>query len=134
MSFKLNGKRQLSYDSDKRLLKVTLPIRFIKRSGKTLISTPDGQPMITKDQKHPAPALRDALVRSHQWHEWLAEGRFRTVKELAEHEGVQNKGYPYYIMGLFSLSPDNQEAVLIGDGLESIKPVNALRQTEIPED
>ena len=133
MSIKLNGQRQLSYDSDKRLLRVTLPIRFIKRGGKTKITTPEGQEVVTKAKKHPAPELRDALVRSHQWHQWLAEGKFRTVKELARHEGIKNKSYPYYIMGLFSLSPEIQESILTGEGAECIRPVHVIRQIEIPE-
>lgn len=111
-----------------------LHLRFIERGGKTKITLPDGNPIITKPPGQTVSPLRDTLVRSQQWHEWLAQGKFRTVKELADHEGIKNKSYPLSIMALYSLAPDIQEAILTGEGLEDMLSAKRIRHLKIPED
>ena len=134
MTLKSDGQRQLSYDSEKRLLKVVLPIRFSRRGGRTHILTPDGQPLVAPSKTTPPSPLRELLVRSHQWHEWLDKGKFRTVKEIAEKEGIKNKNYPYFIMSLYSLAPGIQEIILTGEGLDRLRSVKDIRQVELPDE
>ena len=68
MSFVIYGERSLNYDPEEKVLTISLPVQFTKRKGRTEIITPDGRPVMVKKGQHPCPPLRDALVRSHQWH------------------------------------------------------------------
>lgn len=134
MTMKSDGQRQLSYDSEKRLLKVVLPIRFSRRGGRTQILTPDGKPLVAPSKTAPPSPLRELLVRSHQWHEWLNKGKFRTVKEIAEKEGIKNKSTPYFIMSLYSLAPGIQEIILTGEGTDRLRSIKDLRKIELPDE
>ena len=56
--------------------------------------------------------LINALVRAHRWNRWLTKGKYDSVKEMANDEGITSPSYACRILRLTLLAPDIQEAIL----------------------
>jgi hypothetical protein len=117
-------------------LVVRIPMRFQRRGGRKRIVAPDGSELAPATKPQPDGALIKALARAWRWQRMLEEGRFASVRELAEAERV-GLSYVARILRLTLLAPDIVEQILSG-GREDLQlselmqpfPVEWQRQRE----
>ncbi len=88
-------------------------MRFQRRGGRKRIVAPDGTELAPTSKPQPDGTLVKALVRAHRWQCILEEGRFASVRELAEAERV-SLSYISRILRLTLLAPDIVERSLDG--------------------
>ena len=86
--------------SDGRLT-LSVPVRINRRSGRKLVTPWDTAPT----------PLQLALARGHRWLAMLESGEFKSVRDLAAREGVDNS-YVSRMMNLTTLAPDIVAAIL----------------------
>jgi hypothetical protein len=98
---------------DGMTLVVRIPMRFQRRGGRKRIVAPDGSELALATKPQPDGALVKALARAWRWQRMLEEGRFASIRELAEAERV-GISYMARILRLTLLSPDIVEHVLHG--------------------
>jgi hypothetical protein len=94
-------------------LVVRIPMRFQRRGGRKRIVAPDGSEIVPSSKPQPDSTLAKALARAHRWQRMLDEGRFASVRELAESERVGHS-YVGRILRLSLLAPDIVEHILDG--------------------
>ena len=92
-------------------LSLSLPINLKRRSGRRLITLPDGSQPETRPRESELTPLQQALARGHRWLQMLESGQCRSLKEIAEKEGVDNS-YVSRMVNLTNLAPDIVEAIL----------------------
>ncbi len=94
-------------------VRVHVPMKFRKRSGRREIIVPDGLDS-TQDS---APDYHEALViaisRAHRWKKMLDDGRYGSIAELAQAVKI-NRHYLARLLRLTLLAPDITEAILDG--------------------
>ena len=115
-NLELTGCDRIEHSEDGQLIHIRIPIIFHRRGGRSLVMTPDGQPL-TPPKEHPAPALRDALVRAYRWLSELEKGKVKSLDEIARREKITAKGRVSALIRLASLAPTIQESILTGDNL-----------------
>jgi hypothetical protein len=98
---------------DGNTLVVRIPMRFQRRGGRKRIVAPDGSTIVPSSKPQPDGTLVKALARAWRWQGMLEEGRFASVRELAEAERV-GLSYISRIMRLTLLAPDIIERILDG--------------------
>ncbi len=94
---------------DGRIIVVTVPITMRRRGGRTMIIAPEGMavaPVSLNDD-----AVLKLVVRAHHWLRQLENGRFGSIRELAEYE-KHDSSYISKILSLTLLAPDIVEAIL----------------------
>lgn len=98
-----------------------VPFRVVKRGGRKEMQLPDGaaQPRRTDN------TLVKALARAFRWKRMLESGKFTTIYELAEREGIA-PSYMTRVLRLTLLSPDIVEAILDGKQAPKITLVRVL--------
>src|SRR5688500_6298280 len=89
---------------DGSTLVVRIPMRFQRRGGRKRIVAPDGSAIVPSSKPQPDGTLVKALARAWRWQGMLEEGRFASVRELAEAERV-SLSYISRIMRLTLLAP-----------------------------
>jgi DNA invertase Pin-like site-specific DNA recombinase len=90
---------------------VTLGIAIaLKRRGVEQRLVLDGA---SAQKTEPDPALINAVTSAHRWFRELATGEVRSIKDLADHHGV-DKGDVSRILQLAFLAPDIVDAILEG--------------------
>jgi hypothetical protein len=94
-------------------LVVRIPMRFQRRGGRKRIVAPDGSELALSAQPQPDGTLVKALARAWRWQKSLDDGRFASVRELAEAERV-GLSYISRILRLNLLAPDIVERILDG--------------------
>jgi hypothetical protein len=94
-------------------LVVRIPMRFQRRGGRKRIVAPDGSEIAPSSKPQPDGALVKGLARAWRWQRMLDEGRFASVRELAEAERV-GLSYVARILRLTLLAPDMVERILDG--------------------
>jgi hypothetical protein len=94
-------------------LVVRIPMRFHHRGGRKRIVAPDGSAIVPTTPPQPDGALAKAVARAWRWQRMLDEGRFASVRELAEVERV-GLSYVARILRLILLAPDIVERILNG--------------------
>ncbi len=99
--------------ADGRTLSVTIPFAFRRRGGRKLIIGPDGTPGWQPPPRAPDNTLIKALARAHRWQRRLDSGRFASIKELADAEGLADR-YLAKLLRLTLLAPDIIEMILDG--------------------
>ncbi|WP_263080161.1 hypothetical protein [Endozoicomonas sp. Mp262] len=104
------GEETVEYLEDENLIKVTIPIKIIRKGGSSHIYTPEGA--TSMEAMRP---LEKALIQGHRWLKMMMKGKFSTVKALAEKEGV-DKSRVSKCIRLTGLAPDIQEAILCKTG------------------
>ncbi len=104
------GEETVELLEEENLIKVTIPIKIIRRGGKSTITTPDG--VVGHEEME---ALQRALIQGHRWIKLLESGRFNSVRELAEKEKTDKARISKFIR-LTCLAPDIQEAILCNTG------------------
>ena len=94
-------------------LVVRIPMRFQRRGGRKRIVAPDGGDLVPTSKPQPDGTLVKALARAWRWQRMLDEGRFASVRELAEAERV-GLSYISRILRLNLLAPDIVERIVDG--------------------
>ena len=100
------GEETVEFLEEENLIKVTIPIKIIRRGGKSTIEAPDGS--AGHEEMEP---LQGALILGHCWIKLFKNGRFINVRELADKEKTDKDRISKFIR-LTCLAPDIQEAIL----------------------
>ncbi len=104
------GEPDIIETSDGRLT-VSVPIQFKRRSGRKLVTLPNGQTSRARPWDTAATPLQLALARGHRWLAMLTSGEAKSLKEIATMEGVDNS-YVSRMVNLTTLAPDIVAAIL----------------------
>lgn len=96
--------------SDGRLT-LTVPIQIKRRSGRKLVTLPNGETAKARPWDTATTPLQLALARGHRWLAMLESGEVKTMRELAAREGVDNS-YVSRMVNLTLLSPWTVAAIL----------------------
>jgi hypothetical protein len=93
---------------------VRVPLAIQHRPGRKTVVTPAGDQVPAAAVTSRAdPAIVKALARAHRWQRMLDDGRYSSISEMAEAEGIE-RGYLGSILRLTLLAPDLVEALLNG--------------------
>ena len=96
--------------SDGRLT-LSVPIQFNRRSGRKLVTLPNGEATTARPWDTAATPLQLALARGHRWLAMLESGEVKSLKEIATLEGIDNS-YVSRMVNLTTLAPDIVAAIL----------------------
>ena len=96
--------------SDGRLT-LSVPIQIKRRSGRKLVTLPDGKIVKPRPWDTATTPLQLALARGHRWLAMLESGEVKTMRELAAREGVDNS-YVSRMINLTLLPPWTVAAIL----------------------
>jgi hypothetical protein len=94
-------------------LVVRIPMQFQRRGGRKRIVAPDGSALVPMAKPQADGTLLKALARAWRWQRMLDEGRFASVRDLAEAERV-SLSYVSRILRTTLLAPDIVERILDG--------------------
>lgn len=97
-------------DSSGRLT-LAIPIQIKRRSGRKLVTLPNGETAKPRPWDTEPTPLQLALARGYRWLALLESGEVKSLKEIAEKEGV-DASYVSRMMNLTALAPDIVEAIL----------------------
>jgi hypothetical protein len=86
-----------------------VPFRIVKRGGRKEMQLPEG----VKQPRRTDSTLVKALARAFRWKRMLESGKFATITELAEREGIASS-YMTRVLRLTLLAPGIVEAILDG--------------------
>ena len=92
-------------------ISINIPIEVKYRSGKHLITLPDGTKQTPRPWDTELTPLQMALARGHRWNRLLESGECKSMREIAEREGLDNS-YVSRMINLTLLAPDIVEAIL----------------------
>lgn len=96
--------------SDGRLT-LSIPIQIKRRSGRKLVTLPNGDTAKPRPWDTAATPLQLALARGHRWLAMLESGEAKSLKEIATAEGIDNS-YVSRMVNLTTLAPDIVAAIL----------------------
>ena len=96
--------------SDGRLT-VSVPIQIRRRSGRKLVTLPNGEVAKLRPWDVAPTPLQQALARGHRWLSMLESGEAKSLKEIATAEGIDNS-YVSRMVNLTTLAPDIVAAIL----------------------
>jgi hypothetical protein len=94
-------------------LVISIPMQLKRRSFRKEIVVPQGLPGATGTSRSSSP-LALAVARAHRWAALLEEGRYPTIRALADDISL-DRSYVARILNLALLSPDVVGAILDGD-------------------
>src|SRR5438552_7684990 len=92
-------------------IELTAPVAFRRRGGEMRLVLP-GMAM-SNDRSRCDPTLIKAIARGRAWFEELVTGRARSLRELAERDGITRR-YVRRLVDLAFLSPELVEVILQG--------------------
>jgi len=104
------GEPDIVEASDGRLT-LSVPIQIKRRSGRKLVTLPNGETTKARPWDTAATPLQLALARGHRWLVMLESGEAKSLKEIAALEGVDNS-YVSRMVNLTTLAPDIVAAIL----------------------
>jgi hypothetical protein len=116
-------------------LVVRIPMRFQRRGGRKRIVAPDGRELMPASKPQPDGTLVKALARAWRWQRMLQSGKYGTVAELADTEGIR-RSYVCRVLRLTLLAPEIVERILDGRPTAALAlflkpfPVEWARQRE----
>ena len=96
--------------SDGRLT-LSIPIQIKRRSGRKLVTLPNGEIAKPRPWDMAATPLQLALARGHRWLAMMESGEVKSLREIAAREGVDNS-YVSRMINLTTLAPDIVVAIL----------------------
>jgi len=96
--------------SDGRLT-LSVPIQIKRRSGRKLVTLPNGEPGQPRPWDVTATPMQLALARGHRWLAMLESGEAKSITELAAREKIDNS-YMCRMLNLTTLAPDIVVAIL----------------------
>ena len=94
-----------------RRLALSAPIQIKLRSGRKLVTLPNGETANARPWDTVTTPLQLALARGHFWLAMVESGEVKTMRELAAREGVDNS-YVSRMINLTLLPPWTIEAIL----------------------
>ena len=94
-----------------RRLALSAPIQIKLRSGRKLVTLPNGETTKARPWDTATTPLQLALARGHRWLAMLESGEVKTMRELAAREGVDNS-YVSRMINLTLLPPWTVAAIL----------------------
>lgn len=92
-------------------LTLSVPIQIKRRSGRKLVTLPNGETAKARLWDTSATPLQLALARGHRWLAMLESGEVNSLKKIATREGVDNS-YVSRMVNLTTLAPDIVAAIL----------------------
>lgn len=104
------GKPDVIEASDGRLT-LSVPIQIKRRSGRKLVTLPNGETIKPRPWDNATTPLQLALARGHRWLAMLESGEAKSLKEIAAREGVDNS-YVSRMVNPTTLAPDIVAAIL----------------------
>jgi len=96
--------------SDGRLT-LSIPIQIKRRSGRKLVTLPNGEVAKPRPWDMAPTPLQLALARGHRWLGMLESGEAKSLKQIAAQEGVDNS-YVSRMVNLTTLATDIVAAIL----------------------
>ena len=96
--------------SDGRLT-LSVPIQIKRRSGRKLVTIPNGETAPVRPWDVAPSSIQLALARGHRWLAMLESGEAKSLKEIATREGIDNS-YVSRMVNLTTLAPDIVAAIL----------------------
>jgi hypothetical protein len=104
------GEPDIIQVSDGRLT-LSVPIQIKRRSGRKLVTLPNGEAAKARPWDTAATPLQLALARGHRWLAMLESGEAKSLREIAVHEGLDSS-YVSRMVNLTTLAPDIVAAFL----------------------
>lgn len=106
------GEPDILQTSDGRLT-LSVPIQIKRRSGRKLVTLPNGETATVRpwDMAPTSIQLALTLARGHRWLAVLESGEAKSMKEIAAREGF-DKSYVSRMVNLTTLAPDIVAAIL----------------------
>ena len=104
------GEPDIVEASDGRLT-LSVPIQIKRRSGRKLVTLPNGETIKPRPWDTATTPLQLALARGHRWLAMFESGEVKTMRELAAREGVDNS-YVSRMINLTLLPPWTVTAIL----------------------
>lgn len=104
------GEPDILQASDGRLT-LSVPIQIKRRSGRKLVTLPNGETTAPRPWDVAPTPLHLALARGHRWLAMLEPGEAKSLKEIAAQEGIDNS-YVSRMVNLTTLAPDIVAAIL----------------------
>jgi len=90
---------------------LSVPIRIKRRSGRSLVTLPNGETVTPRSWDTGPTPLQTALARGHRWLAMLESGEVKSLRELAAREGIDNS-YVSRMVNLTTLAPEIIAAIL----------------------
>ncbi len=94
-------------------LVVSVPLAMKRRGGRKQVIVPGGAESGAPTQSSTNAPLALTIARAHRWRELLEQGRYASIRALAQQLGVDNS-YAARLLRLSLLAPDIVEAILDG--------------------
>lgn len=104
------GEPDIIEASDGRLT-LSVSIQIKRRSGRKLVTLPNGETAKAQPWDINATPLQLALARGHRWLAMLESGEVKSLREIAAREGV-DCSYVSRMVNLTTLAPDVVAAIL----------------------
>ncbi|MEY6432253.1 LacI family transcriptional regulator [Thioalkalicoccus limnaeus] len=104
------GEPDILQTSDGRLT-LSVPIQIKRRSGRKLVTLPNGEAAPVRPWDRTPTPLQLALARGHRWLAMLESREATPLKEIAAREGIDNR-YVSRTVNLTTLAPDIVAAIL----------------------
>ena len=104
------GEPDIVEASDGRLT-LSVPIQIKRRSGRKLVTLPNGETAPVRPWDVAPTSIQLALARGHRWLAMLESGEAKSLKEIATREGIDNS-YVSRMVNLTTLAPDIVAAIL----------------------
>src|SRR5690606_2419615 len=92
-------------------LTLSVPIQIKRRSGRKVVTLPNGEPAPVRPWDMTPTPLQLALARGHRWLAMLESGEATSLKEIAAREEIDNS-YVSRMVNLTTLAPDIVAAIL----------------------
>ena len=93
-------------------LVISIPMQLKRRSFRKEIVVPQGLPGAVDASRSPAP-LALAIARAHRWASLLEEGRYSTIRALADDLDL-DRSYVARTLNLTLVAPDVVQTILVG--------------------
>jgi hypothetical protein len=110
------GEPGILQTSDGRLT-LAVPIQIKRRSGRRLVTLPNGETAPVRPWDVAPTSIQLALARGHRWLAMLESGEAKSLKEIAAREAIDNS-YVSRMVNLTTLAPDIV-ATLLDDALSN---------------
>lgn len=98
-------------ESSSGTISISIPLKRKVRSGRKIITLPDGSNGDCRPWDSAPTPLQLALARAYEWQQKLNTGVHTSIKELADKEGVDSS-YVSRMLNLNLLAPDIVQAIL----------------------
>jgi hypothetical protein len=99
--------------AEREHLVVSVPLAMKRRGGRKQVIVPGGANSGASAQPSTNAPLTLTIARAHRWRELLEQGRYRSIRALAQELRVDNS-YVARLLRLSLLAPDIVEAILDG--------------------